>query len=245
MYRSLNTKGKQRILPKGGNFGFFGWHLVSVPPALATNNRSGSNSDDGINNSVNKGQDKIIITEGEYDAIAIAQALRDYNHSTNTHPQINSNVNNVNNVNSSNSKVSTNWIKSVPVVSLPNGCNSFPVELISLLERFKVIYLWLDNDSSGIAAAEKFSRKLGIHRCQIIKPLDNCQIQPKDANDALRAIQPSILNNSENIDENEVNYNMNVNMMVNMLLLSQSIKHDRIVSFTDLKQEVLLQYVIA
>ena len=28
--RALSTKGKQRVLPKGGGYGFFGWHLVSA-----------------------------------------------------------------------------------------------------------------------------------------------------------------------------------------------------------------------
>lgn len=37
----------------------------------------------------------------------------------------------------------------IPAISLPNGCNSLPVELIPLLERFTKIYLWLDNDKSG------------------------------------------------------------------------------------------------
>lgn len=37
----------------------------------------------------------------------------------------------------------------LPAISLPNGCNSLPMELIPLLERFTRIYLWLDNDKSG------------------------------------------------------------------------------------------------
>ena len=40
-----------------------------------------------------------------------------------------------------------NW--DIPAISLPNGCNSLPLELIPLLERFDKIYLWLDNDKSG------------------------------------------------------------------------------------------------
>ena len=50
-YRALSTKGLQRILPKGGPWGFFGWQLVR-PHHKA-----------------------VIITEGEYDAMAVAQAL--------------------------------------------------------------------------------------------------------------------------------------------------------------------------
>ena len=43
--------------------------------------------------------------------------------------------------------VDMNW--DLPVISLPNGCNSLPIELIPLLDRFEIIYLWLDNDKSG------------------------------------------------------------------------------------------------
>lgn len=40
-----------------------------------------------------------------------------------------------------------NW--DLPAISLPNGCNSLPIDLIPLLDRFETIYLWLDNDKSG------------------------------------------------------------------------------------------------
>ena len=36
----------------------------------------------------------------------------------------------------------------VPAVSLPNGANSFPLEWLPQLERFKKIYLWLDDDNA-------------------------------------------------------------------------------------------------
>lgn len=42
---------------------------------------------------------------------------------------------------------STAW--DIPVISLPNGCNSLPIDLIPLLDRFTTVYLWLDNDKSG------------------------------------------------------------------------------------------------
>ena len=44
-----------------------------------------------------------------------------------------------------------NW--DLPAISLPNGCNSLPLDLIPLLDRFETIYLWLDNDKSGNAEA--------------------------------------------------------------------------------------------
>ena len=48
----------------------------------------------------------------------------------------------------------------IPAISLPNGCNSLPVELIPLLERFSKVYLWLDNDKSG----KRTSSYLDYHR---------------------------------------------------------------------------------
>ena len=200
--RSLMTKGKQRMLPKKGQFGFFGWHLVKPLPIVTPT----------IGTEIEKDLlDRIIITEGEYDTLAVAQALDDYQCTED----------------------SAAWIKTVPVVSLPNGCNSLPEELIALLERFQVIYLWLDNDSSGIAASEKFARKLGIHRCNIVRPLEGSPVQPKDANDALRSVYPN-----EDTNNSSENYTRNINMMVDMILKSKAIKHERIISFSDVKQEV-------
>lgn len=48
--RALDDKSLQRILPKGGNWGFFGWH--TVPPEAK----------------------EIVITEGEYDAMSVRMA---------------------------------------------------------------------------------------------------------------------------------------------------------------------------
>uniref|UniRef100_A0A6B2L092 SF4 helicase domain-containing protein n=1 Tax=Arcella intermedia TaxID=1963864 RepID=A0A6B2L092_9EUKA len=75
-----------------------------------------------------------------------------------------------------------------PAVSLPNGASSLPVEIIEMLEPFKRIYLWMDDDVKGQEGAEKFAQKLGKGRCYIVR----CSSVPggkavKDANDALRA----------------------------------------------------------
>jgi twinkle protein len=48
--RSLTLKSNQRILPPGGAWGFFGWHIVPASESV------------------------IILTEGEYDAMAVYQA---------------------------------------------------------------------------------------------------------------------------------------------------------------------------
>eukprot|EP00981_Chlorochromonas_danica_P015560 scaffold13271_cov179-Ochromonas_danica.AAC.3 len=61
-YRAIETKGLQRLLPKGGSWGFFGWHTV-----YSTNSNA------------------VIITEGEYDCMAVAQALTMIPKSTDIH----------------------------------------------------------------------------------------------------------------------------------------------------------------
>ncbi|GLD98782.1 hypothetical protein PINS_up007500 [Pythium insidiosum] len=74
----------------------------------------------------------------------------------------------------------------LPAVSLPNGCQSLPPAVLPLLERFKKIYLWLDNDAAGQASVDKFAAKLGVARCVIVRaPAGEPRV--KDANDALRA----------------------------------------------------------
>lgn len=115
-----------RLDPAGGEWGFFGWHTV---PADAT---------------------EVIITEGEYDAMAVHQATK------------------------------------MPAISLPNGARSLPVTLLPLLERFKRIYLWMDDDVPGQEGARIFAQKLGIGRCLIVSTRNGSSSGPKDANDALR-----------------------------------------------------------
>lgn len=167
-YRALEGKGKQRLHPKGGVWGFFGWHLVRDT------------------------DDSVIITEGEFDAMAVAQVLSSLDKD---HP-----------------------LRKVPAISLPNGCGSLPPALLPRLERFKKIYLWMDNDNPGVVAAEKFSKKLGLKRCFIVKPLKGGELQvPKDANDALRS---------------------GANL-VDMLQSATLLEHKRLNVFSDYRGEVL------
>ncbi|GMF16707.1 unnamed protein product [Phytophthora lilii] len=126
--RAMDDKAKQQLVPKGGSWGLFGWNTV---PTAA---------------------DELILTEGEFDAMAVHQAT------------------------------------GMAAVSLPNGCQSLPPSVLPLLERFKRIYLWMDNDASGQSNVEKFASKLGMTRCYIVRMPPNASASPvKDANDALRA----------------------------------------------------------
>lgn len=121
-YRPITVK-TFRLDPTGGAWGLFGWHLV---PDDAT---------------------EIIITEGEFDAMAVYQAT---------------------------GRVA---------VSLPNGASSLPIEIVEMLERFKKIIFWMDNDVRGREGADKFANKLGLGRCFFVDMGTNTT--DKDANDAL------------------------------------------------------------
>jgi len=75
-----------------------------------------------------------------------------------------------------------------PAISLPNGANSLPPEVLPLLEGFERVYLWMDADAAGSAGLQRILQKLGRGRCMIVQaPRDAGGNPLKDANDALRA----------------------------------------------------------
>ena len=129
--RAVRQKSLQRMEPPGGGWGLFGLHTI---PSDAT---------------------EIVLTEGEYDAMAVYQAT------------------------------------GRPAISVPNGASSFPDEVLPLLEKYKTIYLWMDNDDPGRKGAKMVASKLGVGRCKMVIPtLENCNVEdpsmlPKDANEAL------------------------------------------------------------
>jgi twinkle protein len=100
----------------------------------------------------------------------------------------------------------------IPAVSLPNGCRSLPVQVLPLLERFDKVYLWMDNDAPGQEGAEKFSKKIGLDRSYLVK----CSTA-KDANEALL----------KGLD------------LSRMLQEARPVPHDRILTFSDLRSDVL------
>lgn len=144
-YRAIDSKAHMRLLPKGGSWGFFGWHTIYRKSSASK---------------------AVIITEGEYDCMAVAQALQAI-------PESAEGV--------------RKRLRDTPVISLPIGANAFPSELIPLLDRFTQIYVYMDYDQAGQTAAEKVVRKLGPGRCYIVTPPSDLPNPPKDANDALRA----------------------------------------------------------
>ena len=101
-------------------------------------------------NTVPEDAKAVVITEGEFDSMAIYEATN------------------------------------MAAISLPFGANHLPLEVLPWLERFERIYLWLDSDEVGKAAAEKFADKLGLKRTLIVNTMKDDPKGPKDANDALR-----------------------------------------------------------
>lgn len=76
----------------------------------------------------------------------------------------------------------------LPAVSLPNGANSLPPELLPLFEPFERITLWMDADAAGSAGVQRVLHKLGRGRCLVVQAPSASDGTPlKDANDALRA----------------------------------------------------------
>ena len=175
--RAVAQKGWQRLDPPGGGWGLFGLHTV---PDDATS---------------------VVLTEGEYDAMAVYQAT------------------------------------GRPAVSLPNGCRSLPLDVLPLLEKFERIYLWMDQDQPGQEGAEKFAKKLGVSRCYIVQTPHGI----KDANEAL--LKNLEAEKDEACNQDDVNASNQVVDFNKILDNASVISHDRILTFEDLRQEVLSELI--
>jgi len=187
-YRSIVEKANMRMTKaptggKGKGWSFFGFHTIDF--------LGGEKRD-------------VIITEGEYDAMSVSQALnedlshRDHRSSSSDGISPSSDV--------ENSHLSSNEpVKEQPwVISLPTGCSNLPQECVELLldsDVFNNFYLYFDGDEAGRGAVSRFSSLLGLDRVKIVS-LDNLPVSaleefeeefqgdaywpPKDGNDALR-----------------------------------------------------------
>lgn len=132
-------------------------------------------------NTINPSNTEIVITEGEFDAMAVNQAT------------------------------------GYQAISLPNGANHLPVQILPFLEKFTKIYLWMDADEIGQSNAKKFAEKLGINRTFIVNTRALDANGPKDANDALR----------EDPDN-----------LKRYLLLAKAISQENITTFSEMKATV-------
>lgn len=157
------------MLPKGGSWGFFGWNSVIDRYGTSISNPSShsTSSSNSSSSSANSSSSKpaVIITEGEYDAMAVAQALADFHtaivdkqqhqiSTTTATSNITSTASNTVSTSHSNtnktqppldSKLAETFqcqqFDKIPVISLPNGCSSLPPELLPLLEKYVLLPL--------------------------------------------------------------------------------------------------------
>lgn len=150
--RSVYTKSAMKLEPKGGDWGLFGFDTLPT------------------------GADEVVLTEGEFDAMAVYQAT------------------------------------GRPAISLPNGASSLPLSVVKCLERFKKIYLWMDEDIPGQDGARQFSKKLGRRRCLSVRT----DGKAKDANDALL----------KGLD------------LEAMIRSAKAVPHEGVATFRDLKAEI-------
>lgn len=95
------------------------------------------------------------------------------------------------------------WQMGYPALSVPNGAQGLTwIEVeFGALERFDVIYVWMDADEQGQVAARKIVDRLGAHRCRVVQQRDG-----KDANEALqkRAEASKLIASAQTLDPVEL-----------------------------------------
>lgn len=122
--RAIESKKHMRLHPVGGNWGVFGLDAID------------------------KGATEVVLTEGEFDAMAVRQAtgasvLQTAKPPSSPHPPFREEM----------PVAVEHWLRGAgkAAVSLPNGASSLPPAILPALERFSVVYLWMDNDAAGAA----------------------------------------------------------------------------------------------
>ena len=180
---------------------------------------------------VEENSEEVVLTEGELDALAVYQET------------------------------------GLPTVSLPNGARSFPPDLLEQLEQFKTIYVWCDDDVPGREGADMCVKKLGRHRCRVVKCRGGRSDGPKDANEVLLARSKLQAAHRQELaalearrgDELEAQEAealqqelQEVRMrqeeeaaaldMRKMLQAAEEVRHEHVISFRDLRDEVKQQF---
>ncbi|KAI8372822.1 P-loop containing nucleoside triphosphate hydrolase protein [Radiomyces spectabilis] len=104
----------------------------------------------------------------------------------------------------------------IPAFALPTMTYQLQESTLPLLERFSKVYVWLDDDVDGQLASERFAHKLGESRCMIVNTRQGAQQGAVNIHGALLE--------GKNLNE--------------ILHSARRIKHDQIVDFGDLREEV-------
>lgn len=104
----------------------------------------------------------------------------------------------------------------IPSIALPNANYQLQEAVLPMLERFSRVYVWMDDDVDGRIAAERFARKIGEYRCMLINSREGNLQGPLNAHDAL-------------VEKKDLKQ---------IVAKASGIKHDQIVDFVDLREEV-------
>ncbi|KAI8877809.1 P-loop containing nucleoside triphosphate hydrolase protein [Backusella circina FSU 941] len=104
----------------------------------------------------------------------------------------------------------------IPAVSIPTDNYQLQESVLPLLDRFSRIYVWMDDDVDGQLAAERFVHKIGDSKCMLVNTRLGESEGPVTAYDALQSAKD----------------------LKSIIASSKRIKHDQIVDFSDLKEEV-------
>ncbi|XP_060832998.1 mitochondrial DNA helicase [Bombus pascuorum] len=99
------------------------------------------------------------------------------------------------------------------IICLPYNLRNLPQQLLPYMESFKKLILWFGNDETSWYTAKQFAKKFNEKRCYFIRPTDS-QPRPKLAA--------------------KMNYNLN-----NILQNAQPLWHKSIITFQELKEEIL------
>ncbi|XP_043586468.1 twinkle protein, mitochondrial isoform X2 [Bombus pyrosoma] len=99
------------------------------------------------------------------------------------------------------------------IICLPYNLRNLPQQLLPYMESFKKLILWFGNDEISWYTAKQFAKKFNEKRCYFIRPTES-QPRPKLAA--------------------KMNYNLN-----NILQNAQPLWHKSIITFQDLKEEIL------
>ncbi|OMJ11165.1 Twinkle protein, mitochondrial, partial [Smittium culicis] len=114
----------------------------------------------------------------------------------------------------------------IPSIALPNSTLQLPVNLLTALERFERIYIWLEDSFIGREASVTIANKLGTDRCLVIHNRNLIQSVPKNVKSKPLTLL-TFSENSENIVSKE-----------KILQSAKPIQHEKIVTFDRLYNSI-------
>ncbi|OMJ12534.1 Twinkle protein, mitochondrial [Smittium culicis] len=114
----------------------------------------------------------------------------------------------------------------IPSIALPNSTLQLPVNLLTALERFEKIYIWLEDSFIGREASVTIANKLGTDRCLVIHNRNLIQSVPKN----VKSKPLTLLTFSENSED--------IISKEKILQSAKPIQHQKIVTFDRLYNSI-------